>query len=142
MASSDYTLRPTVVQDFSVPTFLHDWAVTVDHKRLGVLYIAASLFFFAVAGLLAAVIRAQLAFPDGKVGRPEWFNRWFTMRGSTMVFLGGLPFLAGLASYLLPLMIGARDMAFPRLIAFGFWIFLIGGVPLYLSYSAGEGLSG
>jgi cytochrome c oxidase subunit I len=124
------------------PSKLHDWLVTVDHKRLGIMYIASALFFFAVAGVLAAVMRAQLAFPNGKVLPPEIFNRLFTMHGTTMVFLVGMPFFAGLANYLVPLMIGARDMAFPRLNAFGYWMFLFGGILLYFSYIAGEGLAG
>src|SRR6202142_1938345 len=125
-----------------VPSRLHDWVVTVDHKRLGILYIATALFFFAVAGVLAALMRAQLAFPNGKVLPPDVFNRFFTMHGTTMVFLVGMPFFAGLANYLVPLMIGARDMAFPRLNAFGYWMFLFGGLLLYFSYIGGEGLAG
>ena len=125
-----------------MPSKLHEWIVTVDHKRLGIMYIATSLFFFAVAGVLAALMRAQLAFPNGKLLPPEVFNRLFTMHGTTMVFLVGMPFFAGLANYLVPLMIGARDMAFPRLNAFGYWMFLFGGFLLYFSYIAGEGLAG
>jgi cytochrome c oxidase subunit 1 len=125
-----------------LPSKLHEWIVTVDHKRLGILYIATALFFFAVAGILAALMRMQLAYPDSTFLPPEVFNRLFTMHGTTMVFLVGMPFFAGLANYLTPLMIGARDMAFPRLNAFGFWIFLLGGILLYFSYIAGEGLVG
>src|ERR1700686_3212502 len=125
-----------------LPSKLHDWLVTVDHKRLGILYIGTALFFFTVAGVLAAFMRWQLAFPNGTVLPPDVFNRFFTMHGTTMVFLVGMPFFAGLANYLTPLMIGARDMAFPRLNAFGYWIFLFGGILLYFSYVAGEGLAG
>src|ERR1700690_4148692 len=125
-----------------VPSRLHDWVVTVDHKRLGILYIATALFFFAVAGILAALMRWQLAYPNSTFLPPEVFNRLFTMHGTSMVFLVGMPFFAGLANYLTPLMIGSRDMAFPRLNAFGFWIFLLGGILLYFSYIAGEGLAG
>src|ERR1043166_9435502 len=141
MASVNVTFEAEV-PDPCLPTALHEWVITVDHKRLGLMYIMAALFIFVVAGLLAAAIRAQLAFPDGKLLPPEVFNRLFTMHGTSMVFLVGMPFLAGLANYLVPLMIGARDMAFPRLNAFGFWIFLFGGFLLYFSYIAGEGLSG
>src|SRR5258708_16495201 len=123
-----------------VPSKLHEWIVTVDHKRLGIMYIATSLFFFTVAGILAALMRAQLAFPNGKVLPPEVFNRLFTMHGTSMVFLVGMPFFAGLANYLVPLMIGARDMAFPRLNAFGYWMFLFCGILLYFSYIGGVGL--
>src|SRR5579863_7318335 len=125
-----------------VPSKLHEWIVTVDHKRLGIMYIATSLFFFALAGTLAALMRAQLAFPNGKVLPPEVFNRLFTVHGTTMVFLVGMPFFAGLANYLVPLMIGTRDMAFPRLNALGYWMFLFGGLLLYFSYIAAEGLAG
>src|ERR1700751_5627295 len=126
----------------SLPSKLHDWIVTVDHKRLGIMYIASALIFFAVAGVLAALIRIQLAYPNNTFLPPEIFNRLLTMHGTTMVFLVGMPFFAGLANYLTPLMIGARDMAFPRLNAFGFWMFLFGGILLYFSYIAGEGLAG
>ena len=125
-----------------LPSRLHEWIVTVDHKRLGILYIATALFFFAVAGVLAALIRLQLAYPNNTFLPPDVFNRLMTMHGTTMVFLVGMPFFAGLANYLTPLMIGARDMAFPRLNAFGYWIFLFGGILLYFSYVAGEGLAG
>jgi cytochrome c oxidase subunit 1 len=126
----------------SVPSKLHGWLVTVDHKRLGILYIGTALFFFAVAGVMAALMRLQLAYPNSTFLPPEVFNRLFTMHGTTMVFLVGMPFFAGLANYLTPLMIGSRDMAFPRLNAFGYWIFLMGGLLLYFSYIAGEGLAG
>src|SRR5258706_6399603 len=125
-----------------LPSKLHDWIVTVDHKRLGILYIATALFFVAVAGILAALMRLQLAFPNGTFLPPDVFNRLFTMHGTSMVFLVGMPFFAGLANYLTPLMIGSRDMAFPRLNAFGYWIFLFGGEMLYFSYMPGEGLAG
>jgi cytochrome c oxidase subunit 1 len=143
MATTPYSaedLRNT--EAIPVPSKLHEWIVTVDHKRLGIMYIASSLFFFAVAGVLAAFMRIQLAFPNGKVLPPDVFNRLFTMHGTTMVFLVGMPFFAGLANYLVPLMIGARDMAFPRLNAFGYWMFLFGGMLLYFSYISGEGLAG
>lgn len=144
MATTNYIPERSseVVEELSLPSKLHDWIVTVDHKRLGVMYIATSLFFFAVGGIFAALMRAQLAFPNGKVLPPEVFNRIFTMHGTTMVFLVGMPFFAGLANYLVPLMIGARDMAFPRLNAFGYWMFLFGGILLYFSYIGGEGLAG
>jgi cytochrome c oxidase subunit 1 len=121
---------------------LHDWVVTVDHKRLGLMYICTGLLFFAVAGLEASIMRWQLAFPNHDVVSPAVFNRLFTMHGTTMVFLVGMPIILGLANYLIPLMIGARDLAFPRLNAFGFWLALFSGVLLYFSYLGGEGLTG
>jgi heme/copper-type cytochrome/quinol oxidase subunit 1 len=80
-----------------VPSRLHEWIVTGGHKRLGIMYIATSLLLFALAGILAALMRAQLAFPNGKVLPPEVFDRLFTVHGTTMVFLVGIPFFAGLA---------------------------------------------
>jgi len=143
MATGIYTPHSTSdVEEFPLSARLHEWLVTVDHKRLGILYIATALFFFAVGGILAALMRLQLAYPNGSIVPPEVFNRLLTMHGTTMVFLVGMPFFAGLANYLTPLMIGARDMAFPRLNAFGYWIFLLGGLLLYFSYIAGEGLAG
>src|SRR5581483_8731409 len=103
----------------SLPTALHEWVVTVDHKKLGLMYTILALVFFVIAGLLAAVMRAQLMFPNEHLVPPEVFNRLFTVHGTTMVFFVGMPFVAALGNYLVPLMIGARDMAFPRLNAFG-----------------------
>jgi cytochrome c oxidase subunit I len=121
---------------------LHDWVVTVDHKRLGLMYICTGLVFFAVGGIEASIMRWQLAFPSYDVVSPEVFNRLFTMHGTTMVFLFGMPIILGMANYLVPLMIGARDLAFPRLNAFAFWLSLFGGLLLYFSYVGGEGLAG
>ena len=104
------------------------------------MYIGSALFFFVVAGSMASVIRMQLALPNNDLIGPGTFNRLFTMHGTSMVFLFGMPIIAGLMNYLVPLMIGARDMAFPRLNAFGFWMFLFGGVLLYSSYLTAPGL--
>ncbi len=144
MATIDTPLDRPKVKDteFSFSQALYSWVATVDHKRLGLMYIVSALLFFVIAGLMAAVIRLQLMFPNGHVVGPDTYNRLFTMHGTTMVFLVGMPFVAGLSNYLVPLMIGARDMAFPRLNAFGFWIFLFGGCLLYFSYIGGGGLSG
>jgi cytochrome c oxidase subunit 1 len=144
MASIDYPLEhPHSRQgEFSFSETLYRWVATVDHKRLGLMYIVTALVFMVIAGLMASVIRMQLAFPNNHVVGPETFNRLFTMHGTTMVFLVGMPFIAGFSNYLVPLMIGARDMAFPRLNAFGYWIFLFGGLLLYFSYIGGGGLSG
>src|ERR1700683_5739743 len=134
MATTTYIAEDLRATEAPVPSKLHEWLVTVDHKRLGIMYIATSLFFFAVAGVLAALMRAQLAFPNGKVLPPEVFNRLFTVHGTTMVFFVGMPFFAAFANYLVPLMIGARDMAFPRLNAFGFWITLFGALLVYFAF--------
>ena len=121
---------------------VHSWIVTVDHKKLGILYIAYSLVFLLVAGLEAMVIRVQLAIPHNTFVSPQVYNRVFTMHGTTMVFFVGMPILTGFANYLIPLMIGARDMAFPRLNAFSFWMTAFGGLLLYYSFIGGVGLSG
>jgi len=133
---------PQARERFSVISLLHELVVTVDHKKLGLMYICSGLLFFVVAGLLATVMRLQLAVPNNDLVEPDTFNRLFTVHGTTMVFFFGMPFIAGLMNYLVPLMIGARDMAFPRLNAFGFWIFLFGGLLLYFSYLGAPGLSG
>jgi len=123
-------------------TRLHEWVVTVDHKRLGIMYVVAGLAFFLVAGLEASVIRWQLAVAGNTIVSPQVFNRLFTVHGTTMVFLVGIPIVFGFANYLVPLMIGARDLAFPRLNAFGFWVFLFGALLLYFSFLGGDGLYG
>ncbi len=144
MATINYPLdRPKEAErEFSFSETLYMWVATVDHKRLGILYILSALVFFIIAGIEATVIRMQLAFPNGHVVDPDTYNRLFTMHGTTMVFLVGMPMIAGFANYLVPLMIGARDMAFPRLNAFGYWIFLFGALLLYFSYIGGGGLGG
>src|ERR1700689_293565 len=121
---------------------LHEWVVTVDHKRLGLMYIAGGLVFVRGAGPQAATIRLQLAFPDGNIVSPQVFNRLMTVHGTAMVFLVGMPILTGFFNYLVPLMIGARDLAFPRLNAFGFWLWFFGALLLYFSYIGGHGLYG
>ena len=136
--------RPEEAISTQVPLLarLHEWVVTVDHKRLGIMYIGMGLVFLLVAGLQASLIRLQLVVPENTLLSPQVFNRLFTMHGTTMVFFVGIPILFGFANYLVPLMIGARDLAFPRLNAFGFWLTLFGGLLLYLSYLAGDGLYG
>jgi len=121
---------------------LHDLVVTVDHKKLGLMYIGTALVFLVVAGLMAVAIRLQLAVPNNTLLEPEVFNRFFTMHGTAMVFLVGMPIIAGLGNYLVPLMIGTHDMAFPRLNAFGYWMFVFGALLLYFSYLGAPGLNG
>ena len=121
---------------------LHDWVVTVDHKKLGILYVVYSILFLLVGGAEAICLRIQLALPNNHFLGPAVFNRLFTMHGTTMAFLVGMPILFGFANYLIPLMIGARDMAFPRLNAFSFWLTAFGGLLLYFSFIGGFGLYG
>src|SRR5258705_6176793 len=121
---------------------LHGLVVTVDHKKLGLMYVGTAIGFLVVAGLMAVAIRLQLAVPNNTLLGPDVFNRFFTMHGTAMIFLVGMPIIAGLGNYLVPLMIGTRDMAFPRLNAFGYWMFLFGGLLLYFSYLGAPGWSG
>src|SRR2546427_6013702 len=121
---------------------LHGWITTVDHKRLGMLYIGYALVFLAIGGLEAAAMRIQLIRPQYHFVSPQVFNRLFTMHGTTMIFFVVMPLVFGFANYLVPLMIGARDMAFPRLNAFSFWLTAFGGMFLYFSVLGANGLYG
>jgi cytochrome c oxidase subunit I len=120
----------------------HEWVTTVDHKRLGILYIVYALIFLVVGGIEATIIRIQLIRAHSDFVSPQVFNRMFTMHGTTMIFFVAMPILFGFANYLVPLMIGARDMAFPRLNAFSFWLTALGGLLLYFSFLGGNGLYG
>src|ERR1700732_1067613 len=133
--SVDMAPRPLVAK-------LHEWVTTVDHKRLGLLYIGYSLVFLVIAGIEATIMRIQLIRPHNNFVSPDVFNRMFTMHGTTMIFFVVMPMLFGFANYLIPLMIGARDMAFPRLNAFSFWLTAFGGILLYFSFLGANGLYG
>ena len=121
---------------------LHDWVTTVDHKRLGILYLGYALVFLAIGGIEAGIMRIQLIRAHNDFVSPQVFNRLFTMHGTTMIFFVVMPLVFGFANYLIPLMIGARDMAFPRLNAFSFWLTAFGGLLLYLSLLGANGLYG
>jgi cytochrome c oxidase subunit I len=135
IAISEVPVRPLTLR-------LHDWVTTVDHKRLGVLYIVYALVFLALGGVEATIMRVQLIRPHNAFVSPQVFNRMFTMHGTTMIFFVAMPMVFGFANYLVPLMIGARDMAFPRLNAFSFWMTALGGLLLYFSFFGGDGLYG
>jgi cytochrome c oxidase subunit I len=115
------------------------WLTTVDHKRIGILYLVTSLVFFVAGGILALLMRAQLATPSEHFITKNSYNELFTIHGTTMIFLFIVPFWAGLANYLVPLMLGARDMAFPRLNALSYWLYLFGGVVMFVSFLASGG---
>ncbi len=119
------------------PKGLTSWLTTTDHKRIGLLYFWAAFGFFLIGGLEALVIRAQLAQPNGHVVSAETFNQLFTMHGTTMIFLALMPLSAAFFNYIIPLQIGARDVAFPRLNAFSYWVFLLGGLLLNASWLVG-----
>ena len=142
MSSDAITLAPPIAESRPLVDVLHDWIVTVDHKKLGMLYIGYALLFLITSGIEAAIIRIQLFVPHNSFVSPEVFNRMFTMHGTTMIFFVVMPLVFGFANYLVPLMIGARDMAFPRLNAWSFWMTAFGGMLLYFSFLGGSGLYG
>jgi cytochrome c oxidase subunit 1/cytochrome c oxidase subunit I+III len=113
------------------------WVASIDHKQIGIMYILSGFFFLLVGVAEAMIMRLQLARPANHLISPETYDQLFTMHGTTMVFLMAMPLLFGFSVYLVPLMIGARDMAFPRLNAFGFWIYFFGALMLYFSFLAG-----
>src|SRR5215813_10017783 len=119
---------------------LHQWVTTVDHKQLGILYILYGLVFLIIGGIEATIMRIQLVVPHNHFVSPQTFNRMFTMHGTTMIFFVAMPLVFGFGNYLIPLMIGARDMAFPRLNAFSFWMTAFGGAILYASLFGGSSL--
>src|SRR5689334_6341967 len=118
-------------------TGLWSWLTTVDHKRIGILYGATAFFFFLLGGIEALLIRIQLAKPNNTFVSPDTYNQLFTMHGTTMIFLAIMPLSAMFFNYLIPLMIGARDVAFPRLNAFSYWVFLLGGLFMNVSFLFG-----
>ncbi|MFM8998551.1 MAG: cytochrome c oxidase subunit I [Actinomycetota bacterium] len=128
--------RPSATEGFA------SWFTTVDHKKIGILYGIASFIFFLVGGIEALLIRVQLAQPDATVLDPDTYNQIFTMHGITMVFFVVMPLSAAFLNYLIPLMIGARDVAFPRLNAYSFWVWLAGGIFIYSSFLLGGAPNG
>ncbi|HEV2280168.1 MAG TPA: cytochrome c oxidase subunit I [Acidobacteriaceae bacterium] len=142
IAGSIDVTPPRARERLTVGEWLHGWIVTTDHKRLGILYIVYAIVFLLVAGAEALSIRIQLARADNHFLTADVYDRMFTMHGTTMVFLVGMPILFGFGNYLVPLMVGARDMAFPRLNAFSFWLTAFGGLLLYYSFIGGSGLYG
>src|SRR5918993_4282625 len=121
---------------------LWGWMTTVDHKKIGIMYSATAFIFFLIGGLEALLLRVQLGAPDQTFLRADTYNQIFTMHGTTMIFLVIMPLSAGLANYLLPIMIGARDVAFPRINALGYWVFLAGGLFMYSSFFLGGAPNG
>ena len=122
MSSNTIAIQTTQAETHPWLETLHEWLITVDHKRLGILYILSALLFLSLGGVEALIIRLQLMHAHNNFVSPQVFNRMFTMHGTTMIFFMVMPVLFGFANYLVPLMIGARDMAFPRLNAFSFWL--------------------
>lgn len=121
---------------------LYGWLATVDHKTIGIRYLCTAFFFLLIGGLEALLMRVQLAQPELKLLSPDAYNQLFSMHGTTMMFLYALPMLSGFSNYLWPLMLGSRDMAFPRLNALSYWVFLCAGIFLYLSFPIGSAPNG
>src|SRR3979490_3091476 len=123
-------------------TGILDWVATVDHKKIGIMYLWTTFFFFVTGGLMALAVRAQAATAGGKILSAEAYNGAFTMHGTTMIFLFVVPVWTGFANYIIPLQIGARDMAFPKLNALSYWLLLSGGIILYAALLVGPPSSG
>jgi cytochrome c oxidase subunit I+III len=115
------------------------WLFTVDHKAIGKRFVVTAFVFFALAGIEAALMRLQLAKPENHVVGPDLYNQLFTMHGSTMMFLFAVPVMEGMGILIIPLMVGARNIAFPRLNAYSYWLYLIGGLLLYIGFFCNSG---
>src|SRR6478609_1039765 len=117
--------------------WIYEWLTTTDHKKIGAMYITTAFGFFIVGGIFALLIRSELAIPGVQFVDPETYNQLFTMHGTTMIFLFVMPMMTGLMNYIVPLQIGAADMAFPRINALSFWMIPLGGLLLYSGYAVG-----
>ena len=140
------TVTPTsafgVLKRPTASTGWRSWVFTVDHKKIGIMYGAVAMFFFIVGGIEALLIRLQLAGPDGKILDASTYNQMFTMHATTMVFLFVMPMASAFANYFIPLQIGARDVAFPRINAFGLWCIVAGGIMVNLAWFLGGAADG
>jgi cytochrome c oxidase subunit 1 len=134
--------RPLILRRPKATTGWFSWFTTIDHKKIGILYGATAMLFFVIGGIEALLIRLQLAEANGTLLTASQYNTLFTMHGTTMIFLMGMPLAVAFANYLVPLQIGARDVAFPRLNMFGYWIVLLGGIFLYSSFFLGGAPNG
>jgi len=118
-------------------SWLYEWLTTTDHKKIGALYITTAFLFFLLGGVFALLIRTELAVPGIQLIDPETYNQLFTIHGTTMIFLFVMPMMTGLANYIVPLQIGAADMAFPRINALSYWMVPLGGILLFSGYAVG-----
>ncbi|HSJ07572.1 MAG TPA: cytochrome c oxidase subunit I [Longimicrobiales bacterium] len=142
MSTTEAQVTATPVRRVRRRDVIWDWLTTVDHKKIGILYGVTALFWFVVGGIEATLIRIQLARPEMQFLSPDVYNQIFTMHGTTMVFLVGMPIAVALFNYLVPLQIGARDVAFPRLNALSYWIFLFGSIFMNFSFFLGAAPNG
>jgi cytochrome c oxidase subunit 1 len=134
--------RPLILRRPKSTTGFWSWFTTIDHKKIAIMYGATALAFFVIGGIEALLIRLQLAGPNGTVLTASQYNTMFTMHGTTMVFLMGMPLAVAFGNYLIPLQIGARDVAFPRLNMFGYWVVLFGGLFIYSGFLFGGAPNG
>src|SRR3982074_1826682 len=139
MSITEYATRPVpqviaheVVKPRETKRWV-DWITTTDHKKIGIMYLVTTFVFFILGGVEALLMRLQLGVPSNTLITSEHYNELLTMHGTTMIFLFVVPIMAGFANYFVPLMIGARDMAFPRLNALSYWLLLFGGIVFYFS---------
>ena len=143
MAVMDVTLpRPRFAARWDKSKGILGWLTTVDHKKIAIMYLVTTFFFFLVGGVMALLIRIQLAEPQNSFLTPEQYNQIFTMHGTTMIFLWIIPVWSGFGNYFVPLMIGARDMAFPRVNALSFWLIPLGGLIMYSGFLVPAVLNG
>src|SRR5215216_65494 len=129
--------KAAAVKPSKEPTGWSSWLTTVDHKKIGIMYLLVAFFFFIIGGIEALLMRIQLGAPNNTFLSPEAYNQIFTMHATTMIFLGIMPLNVGCGNFVVPIMIGARDMAFPRLNALSIWLFIFGGLMLYSSFILG-----
>jgi cytochrome c oxidase subunit 1 len=134
MATTTQAPPRVLARPAEAPTGLWSWLTTVDHKRIGILYGVSSFLFFLVGGIDALVIRLQLGKPENILVSPDHYNGFVTMHATTMIFMALMPMSVAFFNYIVPLQLGARDVAFPRLNAFSFWVFLLGGLIMSSSY--------
>ncbi len=130
---ADAILERQLERVWGTPKTLLGWVCTVDHKHIGRRYIATAFIFLALGGVLAMLIRLQLSRPEAGIISPDRYNQIFTMHGANMMFLFAVPVMEAVAVYLVPLMVGTRNIAFPRLNAFSYWMYLAGGILLWTS---------
>src|SRR5438876_3560449 len=134
--------EPRLLRRPQSTTGFWSWFTTIDHKKIGIMYGSTALAFFVIGGVEALLLRLQLAGPNGTLLTAAQYNELFTMHGTAMIFLMGMPLAVAFGNYLIPLQIGARDVAFPRLNAFGYWVVLLGGLFLYSSFFLGGAPNG
>jgi cytochrome c oxidase subunit 1/cytochrome c oxidase subunit I+III len=134
--------RESLERHWAEPATLRAWLTTVDHKKIGRRYLVTAAVFFGFAGVSALAMRTQLAAPEAEILSPGEYNQLFSMHGTAMIFLFSTPMLFGFGNFLMPLMLGTRDMAFPRLNAFGYWVFLFSGLFMWASVPAGAAPNG